>query len=134
MHPGMRSTALIEDLNCLACPQEQHRFAGNPSRAREALNRLRWIDVTELRQFERDGWLDRQELDLIERFFGFSRERLTSIPESVDAVSFTRSDPGWQAVREQALELVLALDAFVDIGIPGWGHQYVSNPDTAPKA
>ena len=125
MHVRMLETALIEDLNRLACPGEQDRFADNRGRAREALLRLRWIDTTELARFARDGWLDRAELDLLERFFSFMDDRLTPIPTDSDPIDFTRTDPGWQAVRERALELVLALDGFIDIGVPGWGHQYV---------
>ena len=70
------------------------------------------------------GWLDAHEVDLIEQFFRFARERLTPIPETDDAVEFARSDPGWAMVRERALELLIALDAFIDIDVPGWGQQY----------
>ncbi len=117
---------MIEDLNRLACAAEQDRFADDPSRAHDAVVRLRWIDTSELPYFERKGWLNRDEIDLIERFIGFTRDRLSSIPKGSDALSFTRSDPGWHAVRERALELLVALNAFVDIGVPGWGHQFVS--------
>jgi hypothetical protein len=120
----MRRTALIEDLNRLACAAEQDRFAADPARLREALERLRWIDISELDRFRRERWLDRAELDLIERFLGFARDRLAPIPEGIDPLEFTRADTGWALVRERAFELVEALDAFVDIGVPGWGHQF----------
>jgi hypothetical protein len=122
----MRRTGLIEDLNRLACAEDQDRLARDPSRAREALSRLRWIDTTQLERYQRENWLDRAEVDLIERFFRFLRERLNPIPEGTDPVAFTRGDPGWQVVRERARELLTALDGFVDIGIAGWGRQYVA--------
>ena len=124
MHGDLLHTALIEDLNRLACPAEQDRLAAEASRAREALDGLRWIDTTELPRWQRQGWLDRRESDLIEQFFRFAGERLGVIPSDQDPLDFTRADPGWQAVRERAVELVVALDAFVDIGVPGWGRQY----------
>jgi hypothetical protein len=124
MHENMRRTALIEDLNRLACAAEQDRFAADPARVRDALDRLRWIDISELDRFRREGWLGRDELDLIERFLSYARERLTPIPEGLDPLEFARADPGWALVRERAFELVEALDAFVDIGVPGWGHQF----------
>ena len=120
MRPEMLRTALIEDLNCLACSSEQERFADEPRRAREALDRLRFIDTSSLDRYARDGWLARDELDLIERFFGFARERLIKIPEDVDAVEWTRADPGWQVVRERANELLDGLDGRIDLGISGW--------------
>jgi hypothetical protein len=124
VHREMLHTALVEDLNRLACSEEQDRFSTDPRRARTELDRLRWIDISELDRFEREGWLDRDEIDLIERFLGFVREHLVPIPEGTDAVEFTRADPGWALVRERAFELVEALDAFVDIGVAGWGHQF----------
>ena len=90
------------------------------------LKRLRWIDTTELERYRRERWLEREELDLIERFVSFLEQRLSPIPDDVDAVGFTQADPGWQVVRERARELVVALNAFVDLGVPGWGHQYGS--------
>lgn len=124
MHVELLHTALIEDLNRLACPAEQDQLAGDRARVREALDGLRFIDTTELLRWERQGWLDRRELDLLEQFFRFAADRLRAIPRDQDALTFTRADPGWQAVRERATELVAALDAFIDIGVPGWGHQY----------
>ncbi len=126
----MLRTPLIEDLNRLGCPEEQERLAPDSARAREALARLRWIDTTELDRYGRQSWLGREELDLIERFLRFAQERLSPIPEAADAVSFTRADPGWQVVRERARELIMALDAFIDIGVAGWGHQYTSTRET----
>ncbi len=120
----MLQTALVEDLNSVACAAVQERLASEP--AREALERLRWIDTTEIERYRREGWLDAREIDLIDRFCAFARERLGPIPASVDAVEFTRADTGWSAVREQALELVMALDAFIDVGVPGWGQQHRS--------
>lgn len=117
-------SGLVEDLNRLACPAEQERFASDPVRAREALDRLRFLDASELPRHCARGALTRRERDLIEQFFAFARERLAPIPRDLDAVAFTRAHPGWQAVRERAFELVAALDAFVDIGVPGWGHQF----------
>ena len=116
----MLRTSLIEDLNRLACPEDQERFAPDPPLAREALSRLRWIDTTEIERYRRESWLAPEELDLIERFLRVVRERLNPIPDDVDPVGFTRSDPGWQIVREHARELLTALDGFVDIGIAGW--------------
>lgn len=127
MRPELLRSALIEDLNRLACPADQERLAADPARARYALERLRWIDTSDLGRYRREGWLDARELDLIERFFGFARDRLPAIPADQDALAFTRADPGWQVVRERAGELVLALDAFVDIGVPGWGRQHASS-------
>ena len=120
----MLRTALVEDLNRLACAEAQERLAPDPARAREGLHRLRWIDTTEIGRYRRDGWLAPREVDLIEQFCAFSRERLTPIPEETDAVAFTRADPGWALVRERALELLIALDAFVDVDVPGWGRPY----------
>ena len=120
----MLRTALIEDLNCLACSDEQDRYASDPERARHALDRLRFIDTSEIDRFAREGWLMRDEVDLIERFFAFARERLRGIPSRVDPVEFTRADPGWQLVRERATELLVCLEGFVDIDVPGWGRQY----------
>ena len=120
MHREMLGTSLIEDLNRLACAAEQDRHARDPQRARQALESLRWVDTSELDRYSRDGWLGREELDLIERFLGFARERLHPIPPDVDAVDWTRSDPDWQAVRERANELLDGLDARVDIGVDGW--------------
>jgi hypothetical protein len=119
--PALRTSAFVEDLNRLACPEEQEGFASDPPRARDALDRLRWIDTTELERWVREGRLSRREHDLIEQFCVFARERLAPIPRGADALAFTRADPGWQAVRERALELVDALDAFVDLGVAGWG-------------
>ncbi|MFQ5513561.1 MAG: hypothetical protein ACE5FG_03925 [Myxococcota bacterium] len=107
----MLRTTLIEDLNRLARPEEQERLADDPTRAREALDRLRWIDTSELERFRREAWLNREELDLIERFLRTLAERLPPIPEGVDPVGFTRADPGWQVVRERARELLTALEA-----------------------
>ncbi len=124
MDRSLLGTSLIEDLNRLACAAEQERLEAQPARAREALERVRWVDTTELPRYRREGKLDRREHDLIEQFCSFAHERLAPIPRDQDAVAFTRADPGWQAVRERALELVTALDAFVDVGVPGWAHQY----------
>ena len=120
VQPEMLATALIEDLNRLACPGEQERYGAEPARARNELERLRFIDTSELDRFAREGWLDRDETDLIERFLAFARERLAAIPGDVDAVTWTQANPGWQMVRERALELVDGLDARIDIGVPGW--------------
>lgn len=116
----MLGTSLIEDLNRLACSAEQDRYASEPPRARDALDRLRWIDTSQIDRFGRDGWLGRDEIDLIERFLSFARDRLCAIPDDVDALAWTRGDPGWQVVRERATELLEGLDGFVDIGVPGW--------------
>ena len=124
MGPGMLRTTLVEDLNRLACAEAQERFGSDLERVRDALTRLRWIDSTEVSHYRERGWLDAHEVDLIEQFFRFARERLTPIPETDDAVEFARSDPGWAMVRERALELLIALDAFIDIEVPGWGQQY----------
>ncbi len=123
MRRDMLGTALIEDLNRLACSEEQDCHAGDPERAREALDRLRWIDASEIDRYGREGWLAREELDLIERFLGFARERLRTIPPGVDPVDWTRGDPGWQAVREHANELLAGLDAYIDIGVAGWARR-----------
>ena len=128
----MLGTALIEDLNRLACAEEQERYAAEPERARESLMRLRWVDTTELERYRREEWLARGEVDMIERLLRFASDRLGRIPDDADALAFTRADPGWQAVRERALELVVALDAFIDIGVAGWGHQYA--PRGGPAA
>jgi hypothetical protein len=122
--PALVRSALVEDLNRLACAAEQERFAAEPARLREALDRLRWIDTTDLPRLRAQGALGRREHDLLEQFFRFARGRLSPIPHDADALAFTRADPGWQAVRERATELVAALDAFVDLGVPGWGHQF----------
>src|SRR5688500_18324349 len=113
----MLHTALMEDLNQLACPGAQERYARDPERAREALNRLRFMDFSELAHCQRQGWLAAEEVDLIERLRSFARTRLVPVPAGVDPVEFTRGHEGWQAVRERALELVVALDAFVDLGV-----------------
>jgi hypothetical protein len=120
----MLETALVEDLNQLACPEAQERYARDPERAREALNRLRFLDFSELPHCQRQGWLGPDEVDLIERLRSFARTRLVPVPDHVDPVEFTRAHEGWQSVRERALELVVALDAFVDVGVAGWGRQY----------
>ena len=120
----MLRTSLVEDLNRLACPAAQERLAPDPARAREALNSLRFLDTTELDRYAREGWLRREELDHIERFAGIARDNLVRVPEDLDPVEFTRRHEGWQITRERALELVVALDAFVDIGVAGWGHQF----------
>ncbi len=119
-------SGLVEDLNRLACPAEQERFSADPARARDALDRLRFLDASELPRYHARGALTRRERDLIEQFFAFARDRLTPIPRDLDPVVFTRAHPGWQSVRERAFELLAALDAFVDIGVPGWGHQFRS--------
>ena len=116
----MLKTSLIEDLNCLACAAEQERYGDDPERARTALERLRYIDTSEIDRFHRDGWLARGELDLIERFLSFARERLLAIPEEVDALGWTCADPGWQIVRERAGELLRGLEGYIDIGVAGW--------------
>jgi hypothetical protein len=116
----MLGTSLIEDLNRLACSEEQDRYASEPPRARDALDRLRWIDTSLIDRYLRDDWLSRHEVDLIERFLSFARERLQAIPEDTDPVEWTRGDPGWQAVRERANELLEGLEGFVDIGVSGW--------------
>lgn len=120
----MLGTELIEDLNRIACAEQQERLRADPARAADAIQSLRFIDSTQLSRYAREGWLTRDEVDLIERFLAFARDRLTPVPAGADPLGFTRSDAGWQAVRSRALELVLALDAFVDIGVPGWGHQH----------
>jgi hypothetical protein len=122
--PALARSALVEDLNRLACAAEQERFAASASRVRDALERLRWIDTTDLPKLLARGDVSRREHDLLEHFFRFARARLSPIPRDADALAFTRSDPGWQAVRERAAELVAALDAFVDLGVAGWGHQF----------
>ncbi len=124
MDPALARSALVEDLNRLACAAEQERFAADSARLREALERLRWIDTTDLPRLHTQGGLSRREHDLLEQFFRFARNRLSPIPREVDVLAFTRGDPGWQAVRERAAELVGVLDAFVDLGVPGWGHQF----------
>ncbi len=118
----MLKTTLVEDLNCLACAAEQERYRDDPERARSALERLRYIDTSEIDRFHRDGWLARDELDLIERFLRFARERLGTIPGEEDALSWTCGDPGWQIVRERANELLQGLDGYIDIGVAGWEH------------
>jgi hypothetical protein len=122
VHSELLRTTLIEDLNRLACPEAQDRLAGDESRVREALGQLRWIDTTELPRYRRDGWLDAREADLIHQFVRFAAQRLSPIPAEQDALVYTRADPDWQAVRERAAELVRTLDAFIDIGVPGWGQ------------
>ena len=117
MHREILGTALIEDLNRLACSREQDRYAADPERARQALDRLRWIDTSQIDRFARDGWLRPDELDLVERFLRFARDRLSPIPPAADPVAWTRSDPSWQAVRERANELLAGLDAYIDIGV-----------------
>jgi hypothetical protein len=120
----MLRTALIEDVNRLACPEEQDRFARDVERARDSLERLRFIDTSELERFRRAGWLDRGEADLLERFLGFARERLAPIPREADPLAFTRGHPGWQAARERARELLAALDGFVELGVAGWPERH----------
>ena len=120
----MLGSSLIEDLNRLACPQAQDRFAGDPERARDALERLLWIDTTQLDRFRDDGWITREEGDLVERFAQFASERMVALPPGVDALAFTRSHAGWQIARERACELLIALNGFIDIGVAGWGRQY----------
>jgi hypothetical protein len=120
----MLQTALVEDLNRLACVEAQERYRGDEVRAREALETLRWIDTTQLDRYRRDGWLDRDEVVLIERLVLFAQERLGRIPDAADPIEFTRADPGWYSVRERAIETLVALDGFIDVGIPGWGRQY----------
>lgn len=116
----LRST-LVEDLNRLACAAEQERYADDPERARQALESLRFPDTTELDRFLREGALSPEEADLIERLLELARERLAPVPADEDPVRFTRRHSGWLRVRDQALELLQALDAFVDLGVPGWG-------------
>lgn len=118
----MLKTSLIEDLNRLACAADQARYKGDPERARSALERLRYIDTSEIDRFSRDGWLARDELDLIERFLRFARDRLPAIPAEADALSWTDGDHGWQIVRERANELLQGLDGYIDIGVAGWEH------------
>lgn len=120
VHPEMRRTAFVEDLNRLACPAEQDRFRDDPERARLALDRLRYIDTSELDRYQRRAWLDRDEIALIERFLSLARGRLRAPPDGTDPIAWTRADPGWQAVRERAKELIEALDARIEIGVPGW--------------
>jgi len=129
MSPAMLRTSLIEDLNHLACPAAQDRYADDPARAREALDRLRFLDLSELDRYARDGWLAREEIDLIERFASDALGRLRPLPGEGDPIAFTRGDPDWQATRERALELVIALDAFIDLGVPGWGQSYPRQSD-----
>ncbi len=119
----MLGTALIEDLNRLACPAEQERFASDPDRARHALDRLRFIDTSEIERYRRDGWLAPEELDLTERFLAFAHTRMGAIPGDVDALAWTKGDPGWQLVRERAAELLEGLDGFIDIGVEGWSRR-----------
>jgi hypothetical protein len=119
----MLRTALLEDLNRLACVEAQD-YAGDPLRAREALETLRWIDTTQLEGYCRDGWLGPDEVALIERLVLFAQERLSRIPAQADPIEFTRADPGWYAVRERALETLVALDGFINLGVPGWGRQH----------
>jgi hypothetical protein len=128
----MLRTALIEDLNRLGCAADQERHAADPARLRDSLDRLRFIDTTELERYRREGWLAREEADLIERFRNFTATHLSALPGGVDPLEFTRADPGWQLVRERARELLYALDAFIDIGVPGWGHQ--SRPEGQSEA
>jgi hypothetical protein len=117
----MLRTALIEDVNRIGCAALLEGLRADPARARDALDRMRWIDLSELDRFGRAGWLTRGELELIESFAAFARERLRPAPEGRDPVDFARCDPGWHLVRERAVELLEALDAFVDLGVPGWG-------------
>jgi hypothetical protein len=122
----MLRTALVEDLNLLACADAQARYADDQSRAREALDSLRWIDTTQIDRYAQEGWLERNEVDIIERVCSFAAERLVAIPPQADPIEFTRADPNWYAVRERALEALIALDAFIDLDVPGWGVQYAS--------
>ena len=124
MHPALLRSSLIEDLNRLACAAAQDEFAGDPVRARESLNRLRFLDTTELDRYLRQGWIGSEEADRIERLSSFVTERLPRVPESTNPIAFTHGDATWQSAREQALELLIALDAFIDVGVPGWGRQY----------
>lgn len=124
----MLRTALLEDLNRLACAEAQDSYRDDASRAREALETLRWIDTTQLESYLRDGWIDRDEVVLIERLVLFAQDRLARIPEHADPIEFTRADPGWYAVRGRALETLVALDGFIDLGVPGWGRQYRRHP------
>lgn len=123
VHPDMLHTSLIEDLNRLACAEDQDRYRTDAPRARDALDRLRWIDTSQMERFRRDGWLGRDESDLIERFLTFAHDRLAVIPNDEDPVIWTRGDPGWQIVRERAIELLEGLDAKIDIGVPGWNSR-----------
>ena len=120
----MLRTPLLEDLNRLACVEAQDAYREDQARARDALDTLRWIDTTQLDRYQRDGWLARDEVVLIERLVLFAQQRLSRIPEQTDPIEFTRADPGWYAVRERALETLVALGGFIDLGVPGWGHQY----------
>ncbi len=116
----MLATTLIEDVNRIGCAELLADLARDPERARDVLDRLRWIDTSELERFRRTGWLTRGELDLIESFTSLARERLRPVPPGSDPVAFARSDPGWHLVRERAIALLEALDGFVDLGIAGW--------------
>jgi len=124
VNPALLSSALIEDLNQLACSAAQDRLSGGAERIREALNRLRFLDTTELDRFVREGWLRRGEADRLENLVGFVSQRLAPVPADCDPIAFTHGDPSWRTARERALELLLALDAFVEIGVPGWGRKY----------
>ncbi len=42
----------------------------------------------------------------------------------MDPIEFTRADPNWYAVRERYLEALIALDGFIELGVPGWVSQY----------
>jgi hypothetical protein len=125
VHPGLLGTSLVEDLNRLACSDAQDQLARDPERARESLNRLRFLDTSELDRFLRQGWIASDEADRIERLASFAAERLPKVPSGCDPIAFTHGDDVWQSAREQARELLIALDAFVDVGVPGWGRQYV---------
>ncbi len=124
MNPALLRSSLVEDLNRLACAEAQDQLGGDPERARDSLNRLRFLDTSELDRFLREGWIGSDEADRIERLASFVAERLPRVPESCDPIAFTHGDEVWQTAREQARELLVALDAFVDLGVPGWGRQY----------
>ena len=98
MHDDLLHTALIEDLNRLACSADQDRLGGDASRAREALDALRWIDTTELPRWRRQGWLDRREGDLIEQFFRFAAERLAQMLTEIGIVQ-ARSGSAGEAIK-----------------------------------
>jgi hypothetical protein len=124
VHRQLLDSALIEDLNRLACPGVQDQLGGDPARAREALNRLRFLDTSEIDHYLRERWLRSDEAERIESLASELREKLPSVPSHADPIAFTHSSEQWQIAREQARELLIALDAFVDIGVPGWGSQY----------
>ena len=64
----MLKTTLVEDLNCLACAAEQERYRDDPERARSALERLRYIDTSEIARFQqalRELLLERREVGML---------------------------------------------------------------------